>query len=210
MSDNYTVDNNTYATNPGNTELNYLQWFLHNIPVVSLLALGLLLSYFLVEIFSMWFIILFLLFLAANGFYWLRKKEHFKSGDSNGGIVVSVDPYLLAVSTDLTRGFGSFPIIKIVKIRSYNKLKIGDRLPTVALYAESEKDGLPHWGEFYPLPLFYATKDKADIQRAMDSYAEEDWESLEKRIGELQKPYTEGIFKVEIKESTWQDYPEPL
>ena len=208
MSDNYTVDNNTYATNPGNTELNYWQWFLHNIPIVALLTLGLLMSAYLVEMFSMWFIILFLLLLAVNGFYWLRKKEHFKSGDSNGGIVVSVNPYLLAVSTDLTRGFGSFPIVKIVKIRSREKLKVGDKVPTVALYSPSEKDDLPHWGDFHPQPLFYASRDKIDIKRAMDSYSEEDWQKLEKRIGEIQKPYVEGIFKVEITESDWQDYPD--
>lgn len=115
MRENYTVDNNTRASNPGNTILKPLIWFNHNQVSVILISSLLLLAIFFTAIVSFWNIILILVALIINIFYWLRKNEHFKSGDSNGGVVISTKPNLIAVTTDLRKFSGNFPVVKIIK-----------------------------------------------------------------------------------------------
>lgn len=127
--------------------------------------------------------------------------EHFKFGDSNGGVIISERPRLVAITTDLTKGIGSFPVVKIISYKK--KGKIGDRIATVALYTASTENNLPNWIDFNPIPLNYATNDVTEIERALQSYSEKQWSSLERRLSQLQKPYQEGLFKVDLESSNW-------
>jgi len=194
MSDNFTVDNHTIASNPGNANLNPFVWFLYNYKLIALMTLGLLLFIYLAAKISLWFIITSIILFGINTFYWLRKKEHFHSGDSNGGILISINPNLVAVSTDLTKGFGDFPVIKIITYKTSKKLKLGDRIPTVALYSESTDDNVPHWIDFTPIPLSYATNDKNVIQEGIDSYSTDEWNDLETRLKEVPRPDKKKAF----------------
>ena len=204
MSKNYTVDNNTWASNPGNANLNPFIWFIHDFKRILILNCLFGISIFLTIKVSGWFSILVILLLVINGFYWLRKKEHFKSGDSNGGIVISINPTLVAVTTDLTKGFGEFPVIKIISCSTLKNVKINDKIATVALYSASENDELPHWIDFNPIPLSYATNDKATLENAINSYDLEQWDSIKSRLKEIKKPYKPGLYKSEIQTSDWK------
>ena len=203
MEKNFTVDNDTFASNPGNANLNPFIWFIHNYQIVSILGASFIISLFLVFKISLWFIIILSLSLIINIFYWLRKKEHFKSGDSNGGLVISINPKLVAITTDLTKGFGHYPVVKIIHYKTSKKIKIGDKIATVALYSSSTDDSLPHWIDFHPIPLSYATKNKSTHQSAINSYESTQWEDLEKRLTEIDKPYKIGLYKVDVKNSDW-------
>lgn len=198
----YTVDNNTYASNPGNAILKPLVWMKYNFFIVFILSLSVLLSIFLIII-SRWFLILPILLLKVNHFYWLRQKEHFKHGDSNGGLVVSLKPNLVAVKTDLTKGFGKYPVIKVIHYKITRNVNIGDRVPTVALYTASMDEDLPHWINFNPIPLKYATNDKQTYIRALESYNEEDWIYLEEALKEIPQPYRSGLYKIKTKDNNW-------
>lgn len=205
MNNNYTVDDNSIASNPGNVKLDKWVWFRHNKVVVGLLILSLvgsiLATSFIDGIYSLMVVSL----IVINLYYWINKEEHFLVGDSNGGIVVGIHPTLIAVNTNLTKGYGDFPVIKIIKCMPLKNLSIGDRIPTVALYTASSNESLLHWIDFNPIPLAYATNDVKVINLAMQSYPNEQWEQLEKYLLELEKPYKPGLYQVDTEQSSWNE-----
>lgn len=199
----YTVDDNTFATNPGNVILKPLVWIKYNFVTTSMLMISLILSIWLTISVSSWFFIIALLSIAVNLFYWKRKKEHFRYGDSNGGIIVATNPMLVAVTTNLTKGFGKYPVIKIIKYNA--KGEIGDKIGTVALYSASTDEETQHWIDFHPIPINYATNNVAEIERAMKSYDTEQWKQIEDRLLQVPKPYVAGLYKIKEETSDWKD-----
>ncbi len=205
MSNNYTVDDNTIASNPGNVELNKWVWFRHNKMVVGLLTVFLICSLLAAIVVDIMYVLFAVIAVVMNLYYWVNKKEHFLSGDSNGGIVVDTHPTLIAVNTSLTKGYGYFPVVKITKRASLKNVSVGDRLPTVALYTASNNEELAHWLDFNPIPLSYATNDAKVIKLAMLSYPNEQWAQLEKYLLELEKPYKLGLYQVNKAQSSWNE-----
>lgn len=200
-----TVDDETYATNPGNVEVNAWVWTRYNFTKVAPLAFGLVFSIFLVLEYSLWFIPFVLIMTGIILYYWIRIEEHFELGDSNGGIVVSLNPPLVAVATDLTKGPGEYPVIKLIPYKPHRKSKVGDRIPTIALYRRGEDDdNLPYWVNFFPIPLDYATSDQKEIEKAMATYPEHQWKQIEDRLAELSRPLKAGIYKSHIALSGWK------
>ncbi|MGR3898689.1 DUF3239 domain-containing protein [Psychrobacter sp. 1176_08] len=207
MRNNYTVDDNSVASNPGNAELNKWVWFCHNKMDVGLLTLFLICSLLAAIVVDIMYLFIVVIAIVINLYYWTNKKEHFLSGDSNGGIVVDIHPTLIAVNTNLTKGYGDFPVVKITKRASLKNVSIGDRVPTVALYTASTNESLAHWLDFNPIPLSYATNDVKVINLAMQSYPNEQWEQLEKYLLELEKPYKTGLYQVDKEQSGWNGIP---
>lgn len=199
----YTVDNSTQASNPGNTKLNPFIWIRYNFLHVFLLTGSLAGFAWLSYSVSWWWLIAVFLSLIVNVFYWLRKNEHFRSGDSNAGLVVAVNPTLVAVTTDMTKGGGEYPVVKIIKYKKH--ASIGDKIATVALYIPSDNEGLPHWEDFFPVPMNYATNNVVVIQAALNSYDKQQWADLELRLKQVPFPYTEGLYKVNTTTSNWKN-----
>jgi hypothetical protein len=188
-SNSITVNRETTASNPGNARVNALRWawYYPKWPLiwVSTFAINL----FAVFAFSRWFLLPLVPVLGLNALYWVRVKEHFRYGDTNPGLVISINPILIAVATDLTQGVGSYPAVKIFRARSHRVMgvepQIGIRLPTVALYTRSHDPKCPHWSDFDPRPLEFATGNKDVLDRAMASFSEADWHRLESAIQQL-------------------------
>lgn len=197
-------ENDTYASNPAYTKLNSWVWTKHHL--VEVLSMWFALLFFLMVTFgvSYGFSITLILVIFFKYFYWKDKKRHFKLGDSNGGIVVSLKPNLVAVTTDLTKGFGHYPALKIIEFKTRKPVKIGDRIPTVAMYSGVLNEGPAHWFDFNPIPLEYATNDKTEIERALSSYSDQQWKDIERRVAQLPKPLKVGLFKVDMNESDWK------
>lgn len=202
---NYTISDDTYATNPGNSKINPLVWMRYDVINILRIHLPIFIIIFLSLQVSYVFIFVGIPILYKIIFYWIRQKEHFQSGDSNGGIVVSVNPNLVAVTTDLTKGFGEYPVVKIIKCYALKNVQLNDYIPTVALYTPGEDDNLPHWIDFNPIPLSFATSDRKVLQSAMNSYTKNDWRILKKRIDEINKPFKVGLYKVDKLSSNWSD-----
>src|SRR5579871_1683077 len=103
------------AGHPGQVRVNYLRWFFHR-PTWPLLWAGLALLCLAGALYLHWsWWIPTVLLLPWNFLYWVRVREHFWRGDANPGLVVSVDPLLIAVATDLTKGMGTYPAVKIFR-----------------------------------------------------------------------------------------------
>lgn len=202
-----TIDSNTRASNPGNVILKPHVWLMHNKGAGFVFILGFVVFTLLLVYGSALVIVPLLIIFAFFAypqikFYWGRKKDHFEFGDSNGGIIISENPSLVAVTTNLTKGFGDYPVIKIIKYKG--KGKVGDRIGTVALYTASADDSLPHWIDFHPIPIEYATNNTEEINSAIESYDENQWIQIQDRLKEVPKPFKEGIFKVDVEDSDWR------
>jgi len=136
--------------------------------------------------------------LIMNGLYWLRVCEHFRSGCANPGMVVSLNPMLIAVHTDLTKGYGSYPAIKIFR-KNLSTIagqvpQVGSRVATVALYSPGMNENSPHWANFDPRPVDCATENIAVIHGVMSTFSFEDWQELSHAVSQMRQPFRCGLY----------------
>jgi hypothetical protein len=196
----WTMDDSTVASNPGQLEASAVCWLWHK-PLWPFIWAGGLVGSLLLAIFVHWsFGFLAAFFALANFFYWMRIKEQFRSGCANPGVIVSLYPTLLAVSTDLTKGIGHYPVIKIMKT-SLSKVagqpvEIGTRVPTVAVYQMGMDEKLPHWVDFFPQPVDFVTSDPAVVKRVLNTFTANDWQELEDWLKQMPQPYRPGLYFV--------------
>lgn len=199
----WTLSDTTQASNSGRLSVKWYRWLAHypKWPLVWAIGFGLLSALAWAVHWSFW--IPAALFLAMNIFYWQRVSEHFKYGDVNPGIVVSVDPMAIAVSTDLTKGVGNYPVIKIIRKELRTIMgqvpRIGVKLPTVSLYEGCVHDDLPHWIDFHPCPAECATNDINEIKRLMSTFTERDWSKLEAGVERIPRPYLSGLYHARVR-----------
>jgi len=199
----YTLDNNTVASNPGKIIFKQSQWLKYNFKFSLIMAFLFFLSIYLSVKYSKFFFIMMVIIVIILEHYWLKLKEHY-TADSNAGLVISTNPNLVAVSTNLTKSDdGNFPVIKVIKYKVRKNVKFGDKIATVSTYKRDLDDTLDHWVDFFPLPVNYATNDINEINNEINSYPKEQWDNLEKGLMEIEKPYKEGLYKVETKTSDW-------
>src|SRR4051794_16648938 len=105
---------NPVASRPAGIHLNPLRWwwFYPTWPTLWLLALA----------GALWFsahfswrgLILLVPIVAANVAYRLLLRRHFAVGDTNPGVIVSGQPRLMAVATNMTKDDGEYWAVKIV------------------------------------------------------------------------------------------------
>lgn len=204
MEDNrgiVTLDSETVASHPGSVRIMPFVLMRHMHKSVLLLIPLLASLAFAFQVSLLWGGLFSVVFFVVNYFYWRRKREHFAYGDSNGGIVVSENPKLIAVATDLSKGItGKYPVVKILPYKG--KGKLNDRIGTVALY-EGSSVCTPHWKDFFPVPVEYVNSNQAELNAVLRSYSEESWELLENRVKQLGQPYKEGLFKIASENSSW-------
>ncbi len=196
-----TLNNDTYASNPGKVEFNKRVWLKHFFLVPFLIVLSIITSIILMVMVSLYFSILVFVTIFIHEIYWVKFKEHF-TADSNGGVIISTSPPLAAVSTNLSKYGGNYPVIKIIDFKVRRPISIGEKIATVAVYKGSG-DEMLHWSDFYPLPVEYATNNQDEINTALLSYPSEQWEDIERGVAELKTPYKIGLYKVEKSSSDW-------
>ncbi|MFD2095444.1 DUF3239 domain-containing protein [Corallincola platygyrae] len=202
----HTLDNDTFASTPGMISFKPGVWFKHDrkkiISLVLFLLTSVLFGFFVTKI-------AFLFVPVAcymNWYYWIAASEHF-TADSNGGIVISKNPTLVAVSTNLAKFGGDYPVIKVIEYKPSKFVRVGDRIGTIAVYeAHEDDDGesfINHWVDFEPIPIDYATDDRSEIRREIARYSDEQWEDIESGVSQLTKPYSPGLYRVHIADSDW-------
>lgn len=202
----WTLDENSQASLPGNLRINPFQWISHasKYPIYLLLGLiffGLLTSYH-------WlFFIPTLLLVRKNFYYWQRIKEHFSFGCVNASVVVSEEPIMFAVATNLSKTSSwDYPVIKIIKAplktAAGQKVTIGTRFPSVAVYSRGNQNELSHWVDFMPLPVDYATSSRKSIQNMMSRLSDNDWNELDEWLKTIPLPLKPGLYPVDIQKNT--------
>lgn len=188
---------NTSASNPGMLRVNYLQ-YAKAYPRWPMIWVGGLILSLACCVVSLWFAIAAAFFAFSTWFYFSRLKSQFVAGCVNPGIVVSMDPPLVAIYTDLTKGGNEFPVVKIeshpVHKMSTGPAAKGQQLTTVAFY-ESMEDELEHWTDFTPRLTACATTDRRVIQKQLKSIDDEDWEHLKAALKQVERPLTTGLYR---------------
>jgi hypothetical protein len=193
-----TLDDKSTASLPGNVKASPLRYAMHFPKWPAILGGGLIvLAAAAVVTMSTALIILAFIMLAINGLYWYRLKEHFLHGCINPAVVVSTNPLLIAVSTDLTTGWKPWPVIKILRhpLKSIAGCppQVGMRLSTVALYQPSQGDD-SHWSDFHPVAVECVTTDPAAIQYTMSQLGEDGWRELENKLRQVPQPWKPGLY----------------
>jgi len=132
-------------------------------------------------------------------------QRHFRNGCLCPGKVVSVEPYLVAVYTDMRCGKDSWPVVKIVKQplqRSRGPRKqIGDRVPTVALY--HGKYQKLHWNDFSPIAVCCVTDDPREVATAIErigSDTDDGWRKLDRFLEQAPTPFEPGLHWMPVPE----------
>jgi len=202
-------DDSTVAGNPGNIKMNALQWAKMNLGTVVKGLVGIVLGVFMMMEIHWVFGIIFIGALLYNFWYWMTAYNRFKMGDVNLGKVVSVNPDRIAVITDMTKMIGFYPIIKIVETKlAPMEKQLNSFIPTVALYKDNPFD-YPFWSEFNPTPLSYGTSDKSILQSRLNSFADEDYEELDRLLAQI-GTIMPGTYKVDVEASNWKEYPDVI
>ncbi|MCA9039590.1 MAG: DUF3239 domain-containing protein [Planctomycetaceae bacterium] len=126
-------------------------------------------------------------------------KDHFFEGDTNPGVVVSLNPMLIAVSADLV--FNSpdeWPVIKIIRYElpmiAGKEPKLGTRVATVALYnGYLDRERLSN---VYPIPVECATDNVKTQRRCLRQIPASDWQRLKEDLRYVPTPYYPGLYKI--------------
>ena len=200
------IDKRAQASNPGRMRVNRLRvirfhlWAFIPLGVgLALLAIGL---YF--RIFT----------LAGIGFalgviitaLMIRScLARFQIGCICPGKVISIDPILVATSSDMSTGTSGNEYI-IVAIDQINPAafpfppSIGDLCPACALYAGFLSR--PAWEQFHPEPVWIATSELSVVDAIADRMHDADWDQLQHALKKVVNPMQPGRYRVDISEHT--------
>lgn len=198
----------TAASNPGMFRVSLLHYSTAYAKWPFIWFGGLVIS-LLLCIVSLWFLIMAAFFAFATRFYFRLVKSQFVAGCINPGIIVSLQPPLVAVYTDLSKGGDEFPVVKIeqhpIHRMCTGAAEQGQKVTTVAFY-ESMAEELPHWTDFRPRLTACATTDRRIVQKQLKSVEAEDWIHLKRAISEVPKPLEPGLYRYYPPEALERDF----
>jgi len=192
------------ASNPGMLRISNLKYLL-SFPKWPIIWLSLLILSFVLLCFVTWFGILPVLFFGlANLGYWYIIRTKFVAGCVNPGMVVSLDPPLVAVMTDLSKGMieRDWTYVRVLpqplQSMTGGPPFLGQQLATVAYYDRSE-DTDPHWEGFAPTVINCVSYSEPDIARVFGTLDKNDWQQLSAGLKQIPQPVSEGLYKVELQ-----------
>jgi hypothetical protein len=196
------------AGNPGGVDVESVAFLKANLAILLLvgITLSLLAFIFLVVGYFFWEPAYLLaigsagLFLYVLNKLWLVTKRKFKYGNVCPGVIISVEPFKVAVLGNLAHGGGdACNVVKIVGnaiSRPLRDIKVGERVPTVAVYSDG---GLPgRWEDFHPEPVYSATSDQAVIQRVLNSIPDENWRELDVGLTQVPDKTKSGLYEIKL------------
>ena len=198
-------DSHTIPSLQGNMKINYWQWIKTH-PKNTIYSIGALIISFFLMIKVHWiFTIVFIAALLYNLWYWITVRNKFKGGDVNPGKVISVNPNLVAVATNMRKYDGNYPVLKIIETKlSKDEQKVGTIIPTVALYNDNPHD-YPFWAEFSPVPVSLGITDKKTINHLLSQFTDDDINTLNEYIKQVPE-HKKGIYKIDEDKSDWKNY----
>ncbi len=201
------------ASNPANFRLDALHYYKYDwchdkgwqfyVYVILLPALVIaVLGYFII---CAWVLMLLPIWLLWKGNS--LKYQHAREGNVCPGKVVSINPDLIAMATNLSYvADKSFPIIHVTtaSFRHFagEPVRLGDRVAMVTLYdlGVGEDDHDPNAGRFFRVtsqPVRGMTRNAHTTQRTLDSISEESWRDLDHGLKQIPQPIQPGTYPFE-------------
>ncbi len=187
------------ASNPGRLSVDWgrYSWCFPLWPVICFVGTPVALALAIAVHWAFW--ILAVIVLVLDFAWWMRTRMHFVGGCINPGKVVSVDPPLIAVYTDLTKGGPRHPVVKILphplRRMARGPFREGQRIATIATYEPGDEEQ-PHWKDTYPIAVQCATSSRREIERVTESLDAEDWQTLDAALEEVPRPFEPGLYQI--------------
>ena len=148
----------------------------------------------------------------ATFIYFYDRLRHFMRGDANPGIVLTVNPTLIAVATDMSRNDDPYKAVKVfqtnLKLSTGSTLEVGSVIGTIAQYSASAGNH-GHFADFNPVPAELATKNEDYLSSLIDSFDQEQYRQAAQAIKHLPQPYRPGLFHIG-PEGTAEEMPKGL
>jgi hypothetical protein len=118
----------------------------------------------------------------------------FERGNLCRGQVISEEPFLVAVLTDLANDDeSSYPVMKVFSApRLGTALPMGARLAVVSLYNGRTPAG--HWGDCVPELAISANPSTALQEELLLEFSDEEWRQLTEACEKLPKPFKCGLY----------------
>lgn len=143
-------------------------------------------------------------FLFYEYFSTLGSIDNYKIGTLNASLVVTEKPTRIAVLTDVSMGFGKYPLVRICKMKlpkRYNRLNA--KIPSSCGYQTCYNQKF--WDFVMPNPLVYATNDDLAITKKINEIPTKDWVVLKNWIRSNQDSLFEGYYPIIEDKNDWSD-----
>ncbi len=120
----------------------------------------------------------------------------YMDGDANPSAVISLNPLLVAVYLDLTKGQGHFPAIYIMRggpaCDAGQGPVLGMRVATTTSYGQHEAD-LPYFEYVETVYLDDGCSNPAELIRVIKSIPAQQWQALQHGVASLPAPLKPGL-----------------
>ncbi len=168
---------------------------------VALIILGLLVA---ARFIGWFFYIPLAIYVAFKVLELLKTRDIYYSGALVPAIVIDAESNKIAAYTDLTQGFGSYPIIRVRVYPLPKKYRInGTRIPIAGGYYNTED--YSHWNYYEPNPIPTGIKDEQIINEKLSAISTIEWVTLKNEIKKFDGIPEEGYYPIQIEDSDWKD-----
>lgn len=191
----------TRQANAGFSFVHYLLTTISNYKTPFLYLIGFLLAALMIGWF---FYIPLVLYAAYKVLELLKTRDMYYSGALNPAIVIDEKTNKIASLTDMTMGFGEYPIIRIRNYPIPKKYrKNGMKIPVAGTYQNTED--YSHWNFYEPNPIPSGMKDEQLIEDKLNAIPTVEWISLKNEIKKFEGIPKEGYYPINIEKSNWKD-----
>lgn len=201
-------DDSPRATNQVNIDISVYDYFRNRKAylikiiaiTVAMILLSILISYSIL-IMLFWFIF-------YSYFRALADCEIFNQGTLNPAIIITESPTRIAVFTDLSMGFGRYPLVRVYKAGLRNKYNsINSRIPVAGGYQTTK--GKAYWDYYKPIPLMYGVSNDEIINQKLAEIHNSEWVILNKWTRENKDKYYEGYYPLYNIRNDWNKIENP-
>jgi len=207
------LSNGAFASNQSNLEVDFNQWYRHEKQPLRKHYLWIIFAVLLMPFITIIGGIIIAFQIMKIRSYREEIREYYKMGDTIPGIVTSLNPTTIASLTDLSKGFGRYPVLKVstykTKKLSKRKIEVGDKIPMTAIYYTFEGSVSDYWHNVESYPVEFATKNRNKIAEKIYSISILEWNRLEKAISHNKHITKPGLYKIDIESSNWINEPHP-
>lgn len=133
-----------------------------------------------------------------------KTRDMYYSGALCPAIVIDEKSSKIAAFTDLTLGFGTYPVIRIKKYpipKPYRKN--GTKIPVAGGYQNTHQ--YKHWNYYEPNPLPSGIRDKSIIEEKISAIPTAEWVTLKNEIKKFDSIPLEGYYPFNIEHTNWKD-----
>ena len=138
----------------------------------------------------------------ANDFK--KTYEVFENIIVNPGVVIRLNPFLIAVSANLSKTNAYYPVIKVVSCDSFKGAHVGMKIAAVTFRETRTGVRFSFWDDFDPIAVNKITNDPRINSELLSSFTRRRWELINQNLKQVSKPYKVGLYRITGSISDWK------